>query len=73
MGIQDRSEDTILVDLSGEPEMGNELITVMKMVRDRGDRLGNDRRRLTKMSPFWRHLYAARCALIGWWEWSERF
>jgi len=37
MGIQDWSEDTILVDLSGEPEMGNELITVTKMVRDRGD------------------------------------
>ena len=37
MGIQDWSEDTILVDLSGEPEMGNELITVTKMVRERGD------------------------------------
>lgn len=37
MGIQDWSENTILVDLSGEPEMGNELITVTKMVRDRGD------------------------------------
>ncbi len=37
MGIQDWSEDTILVDLSGEPEMGNELITVTKMGRDRGD------------------------------------
>ena len=37
MGIQDWSEDTILVELSGEPEMGNELITVTKMVRDRGD------------------------------------
>jgi anti-anti-sigma factor len=37
MGIQDWSEDTILVDLSGEPEMGNELVTVTKMVHDRGD------------------------------------
>jgi anti-anti-sigma factor len=37
MGIQDWSEDTILVDLSGEPEMGNELITVKKMVHNRGD------------------------------------
>jgi len=37
MGIQDWSEDTILVDLSEEPEMGNELITVTEMVRDRGD------------------------------------
>jgi hypothetical protein len=37
MGIHDWSEDTILVDLSKEPEMGNELITVMEMVRDRGD------------------------------------
>jgi anti-anti-sigma factor len=37
MGIQDWSENSILVDLSGEPETGNELITVTKMVRDRGD------------------------------------
>ena len=37
MGIQDWSENTILVDLSGEPEMGNELIAVTEMVRDRGD------------------------------------
>ena len=35
MGIQDWSENTILVDLSGEPEMRDELITVTKMVRDR--------------------------------------
>ncbi len=37
MGIQNWSEDTILVELSGEPEMRNELITVKKMVRNRGD------------------------------------
>ena len=37
MGIQDWSENTILVDLSGEPEMGNELIAVMEIVRNRGD------------------------------------
>ena len=37
MGIQDWSENSILVDLSGEPETGNELITVTKMVRERGD------------------------------------
>ena len=37
MGIQDWSKNTILVDLSGEPEMGNELGTVTEMVRNRGD------------------------------------
>ena len=37
MGIQDWSENTILVDLSGEPEMGNELGAVTEMVHDRGD------------------------------------
>jgi anti-anti-sigma factor len=37
MGIQEWYENSILVDLSEEPEMGNELITVTKMVRDRGD------------------------------------
>jgi anti-anti-sigma factor len=37
MGIQDWSENTILVDLSGEPEMGNELGTVTEMVHDRVD------------------------------------
>ncbi len=37
MGIQDWSEDTILVDLSEEPEMGNELIAVTEMVSDRDD------------------------------------
>ena len=37
MGIQDWSEDIILVDLPQEPEMGDELKTVTTMVRDRGD------------------------------------
>jgi anti-anti-sigma regulatory factor len=37
MGIQDWSEDTILVDLPQEPEMGDELKTVTEMVRNRGD------------------------------------
>jgi anti-anti-sigma factor len=37
MGIQDWSENTILVDLSGEPEMGNELIAVTEIVHNRGD------------------------------------
>ena len=37
MGIQDWSENSILVDLPEEPEMGNELITVTKMVRDRAN------------------------------------
>ena len=37
MGIQDWSEDIILVDLPQEPEIGNELVTVTKMVCDRGD------------------------------------
>lgn len=37
MGIQNWSEDVILVDLPGEPEMGEELTTVTQMVRDRGD------------------------------------
>ena len=37
MGIRDWSENSILVDLSMEPEMGNEIITVTKMARDRGD------------------------------------
>jgi anti-anti-sigma factor len=37
MGIQDWSEDIILVDLPQEPEMGDELKTVTEMVRDRGD------------------------------------
>ena len=37
MGIQDWSEDIILVDLPQEPEVGDELKTVTEMVRDRGD------------------------------------
>ncbi len=37
MGIQDWSEEIILVDLPPEPEMGDELKTVTGMVRDRGD------------------------------------
>ena len=37
MGIQDWSDNSILVDLSGEPETGIELITVTKMVCVRGD------------------------------------
>jgi anti-anti-sigma factor len=37
MGIQDWSEDIILVDLPQEPETGEELKTVTETVRDRGD------------------------------------
>jgi len=37
MGIQNWSEDIILVDLPQEPEMGDELKTVTGIVRDRGD------------------------------------
>ena len=37
MGIQNWSDDVILVDLQSEPEMGEELATVTTMVRDRGD------------------------------------
>jgi anti-anti-sigma factor len=37
MGIQNWSEDIILVDLPQEPNMGEELKTVVEMVRDRGD------------------------------------
>jgi anti-anti-sigma factor len=37
MGIQNWSEDVILVDLPEEPEMGDELITVTETVRDRGN------------------------------------
>ncbi len=37
MGIQNWSEDIILVDLPQEPEIGDELNTVTEMVRDRGD------------------------------------
>jgi anti-anti-sigma factor len=37
MGIQNWSEDIILVDLPGEPQMGDELKAVTEIVRDRGD------------------------------------
>ena len=37
MGIQDWSEDVLLVDLPQEPQMGDELKTVIELVRDRGD------------------------------------
>ena len=37
MGIQNWSEDIILVDLPQEPELGDELRTVTEAVRDRGD------------------------------------
>ena len=37
MGIQNWSEDVVLVDLPEEPQMGEELQTVTKIVRDRGD------------------------------------
>jgi anti-anti-sigma factor len=37
MGIQNWSEEIILVDLSQEPDMGDELKSVTSQVRDRGD------------------------------------
>ncbi len=37
MGIQNWSEEILLVDLPPEPEMGDELKTVVTTVRDRGD------------------------------------
>lgn len=37
MGIQNWSENIILVDLPAEPQMGDELKTVTDIVRDRGD------------------------------------
>ena len=37
MGIQNWSEDIILVDLPSEPDMGEELKTITQMARDRGD------------------------------------
>ena len=37
MGIQNWSEEILLVDLPQEPEMGDELKTVLTTVRDRGD------------------------------------
>ncbi|MHC4571864.1 MAG: STAS domain-containing protein [Planctomycetota bacterium] len=37
MGIQNWSEDIVLVDLPQEPNMGEELKTVTEITRDRGD------------------------------------
>jgi len=37
MGIQDWSDDIVLVDLPQEPQIGDELKAVTEMVRDRGD------------------------------------
>jgi len=37
MGLQNWSEDIILVDLPPEPNMGDELKTVTGVTRDRGD------------------------------------
>lgn len=37
MGIQNWSEDIVLVELPQEPSMGDELKTVTGVVRDRGD------------------------------------
>ncbi|MCK4753529.1 MAG: STAS domain-containing protein [Planctomycetes bacterium] len=37
MGIQNWSEDIVLVDLPQEPDLGDELKTVIGIVRDRGD------------------------------------
>ena len=37
MGIQNWSDDIILVDLPQEPQMGDELKTVTEIVRDRRD------------------------------------
>ena len=37
MGIQNWSDDIILVDLPPEPQMGEELQSVTEMFRDRGD------------------------------------
>jgi anti-anti-sigma factor len=37
MGIQNWSENIILVDLPAEPMMGDELKTVTEIVKDRGD------------------------------------
>jgi len=37
MGLQNWSEDIILVDLPPEPDLGDELKTVTDITRDRGD------------------------------------
>ena len=37
MGIQNWSENIVLVDLPQEPQIGDELTSVTEIVRDRGD------------------------------------
>ena len=37
MGIQNWSEDIVLVDLPLEPDMGEEFKTITQIIRDRGD------------------------------------
>jgi len=37
MGIQNWSDEVVLVDLPQEPDMGDELKSVTEIVRDRGD------------------------------------
>jgi len=37
MGIQNWSEDVVLVDLPQEPQIGDELKSITQIVRDRGD------------------------------------
>lgn len=37
MGIQDWSENIVVVDLPAEPDAGDELRTITDIVRDRGD------------------------------------
>lgn len=37
MGIQNWSEDIVLVELAQEPQIGDELTAVTEIVRDRGD------------------------------------
>lgn len=37
MGIQNWSQDVVVVELPEEPQMGDELKTVAEIVRDRGD------------------------------------
>jgi len=37
MGIQDWSDDIVLVDLPAEPQMADELVAVTEIVRNRGD------------------------------------
>ena len=41
---------------------------------ERGDFLKNSGiLQLTKMGPFWGHLFAVRYTLIGWWDLSKKF